>query len=835
MEGIPFAGRAGKFLTWGLENAGISRSSVWLTNVACCRPPRNDLMGEEGREAIAACRAGFDEELAFLRAQGVKVLVPLGNHALRALGLEGQITRVRGSVYEARGFIVLPTFHPSFVMRSQHKKEGAEVTYKYVWIADLSKAKSLVDKAWVPPAEHFILSPSVEDVERVLTAAVSNKTLLGVDIETTGRGERCRVVVVGIATDGETALSVPLLKKGGDPYWVNGDEVRVRNALNAAFKACPLMFQNAMFDVPILKEAGFEIDFVRVQEDTMVLHHAVSPELPHNLGFIVSLYGETPFWKDIFAERRGSVLEMADETLRTYNLRDAVVLHQVLPGLLADLREVDAESVYREESIKLLEPVSEMTQTGFQVDTNKLASLKARWTKERDTLEAKLKSTMALPSAFNLDSDDDLRWFLFGIEPAKFSKLEKLKEYDDATKTGKKKLRSGTKVHKWLCDLQDIREKAIRPYTLTGWKGRTTLQGAVQVDKQGLLAYQIQLQNRLKEVHEYKAPKFKTEADAIHGLLGWLRVYREYSQISKLLSTYTDYPLGHDGRVHPSFLVHGTATGRLSSRDPNLQNLPKKHEEAREPFVARAGYMLLSADYSNLEVRVLAYEVGDKALIKAVEGGVNIHDENTKVLFKLTPRSPLWDIARRAAKIFMFGGISYGGSDMEIHQKIAMEVPELALTMADYKKARTAWMDAHAGYSAWAGRIRTEVHTTHQSRTFRGRVRTLHGSGSNIEKEALNTPIQGGAAHIINGAMIRIHERKRGMQSRLIAQVHDQLIYETPLSELDAMKAIVKEEMERPVEYRGQQVSFPVDISTGPAWGALKEVEDDGDTDTDSV
>jgi uracil-DNA glycosylase family 4 len=818
-EGKPFVGRAGKVLTWGVESAHIPRESLWLTNALACRPPGNKIDSSEAQQALMCCKPGFDEELEYLQRSNIRVLVPLGATALRALDLDGSITKVRGSVYQVGSFVVVPTFHPSYIMRAQFKKETSEVTYKYVWIADLHKAHELLEKGWQAPQERFVLQPIVEDVLAWCDEAISKKALIGVDIET----DSSHVFVIGLASSGEDALSVPIYQHGGSPYWVNGDWQRVKHKLDELFQQCPLMFQNALFDVPYLKGESFAIDFDRVQEDTLVLHHAISPELPHNLAFIVSIYGETPYWKADLLDRRGSIAEMPDEVLRRYNLRDAVVLHQVLPGMLADLREMEAEDVYREESLRLLAPVGEMIATGFKLDSKKLESITLGWKHEQAHLEATLKH--GLPSGFNLDSDDDLRWFLFGIKPAKFQKLDKLKEYNDASKTGKRTLRAGTKIHKELLALQEIALNIQPVYLLEGWTGRKTKTGSRAVDKQGLLAFQIQLQNRLKLVKEFKHEKFKTEQSKIESLLAWLASYKEYSELSKLLSTYTSYPVGHDGRVHTQFLVHGTTTGRLSSRSPNLQNLPKKHEEAREPFVASEGNVLLSADYSNLEVRVLAYETNDNALVQALAVGTNIHDENTRVLFGITPQDPRWEVARRAAKVFMFGGISYGGSDAEIHEKISLECPEMLLTRAEYIAAKHRWMSAHPAYGIWAASIRKQVHVTRTSRTFLGRVRTLHGEPRDIEKEALNTPIQGGAAHIINRAMIAIHARKRILKSKLLVQIHDQLIYDVPKAELEIMMLVVREEMEAPMKYYNKLASFPVDLATGSSWGDLHATE----------
>ncbi len=829
-EGQPFVGRAGKFLNWGLGSAGIPRQTIWTTNTICCRPPGNKITSPEALEAIKCCKPGFEEELAWLAAQHVKILVPVGASALHALDVEGSITKVRGSVYLYPPFVVVPTFHPSYIMRAQFKKESSEVTYKYVWIADFRKALRLLAQGWTPPREDFELSPDLAKVVAWASRVVARKTLVGVDIETW----QGKIFVIGLADGPESALSIPIYRKGGYPYWHNGDWQKVKQEVDKVFSSCPLMFQNSLFDVPYLRGEGFKVDFPQVVEDTMLLHHAISPELPHNLGFIVSTYGQTPYWKADFLGRWGSITEMDDLSLRTYNLRDAVVMHQVLPGMLTDLREVGSERSYREEALQMLAPVDEMVQTGFLLDQSKLEKLKQDWGKQKATSEAELLKD--LPSGFNLDSDDDLRWFLFSIKPNKFARLEKLREYDDETKTSKRKLRVGTKVHSELLALQKIALEVRPLYLLPGWTGRHTKTGSVAVDKQGLLGYQIQLQNRLAVVKEYKHEKFKTEQRAIEKLLAWLAGYREYAVLSKLISTYTSYPLGSDGRVHTQFLIHGTTTGRLSSRNPNLQNLPKKHEEARGPFVATQGCALLSADYNNLEVRVLAYEVGDEALIQTLEGGTNVHDENTRILFGIGPEDPRWSGARRAAKIFMFGGISYGGSDQEIHEKISMEVPELPLTRKDYIAARLRWMAAHPAYASWAARVRSEVHVTRTSKTFMGRVRTLHGDPRDIEKEALNTPIQGGAAHIINQAMIRIHARKltSRLQAKLLAQIHDQLIYEVPQAELPLMSAMVREEMERPLEVHGQMRRFPVDIAIGTSWGELAAEEDstDGDSET---
>ena len=838
--GIPFSGKSGGMLSWGLGAAGMLRHQIWLTNTTACKPPNNDLGGFEGATAKTNCAPGFDAELAFLKKQGVRVLVPLGNEALESLGIDDKITKARGSVYLRDGFIVVPTFHPSYIMRSQHKKDSASVTYKYVWVADLKKAAGLAEKgSWSPPVENFNLEPSLDEALQWINTECLTDTPIAVDIETTGiTPDKGTTVVIGLARSSTDAISIPILRKGGQPYWHNGDFVKIKTALERLFARGNLVFQNSLFDVLFLRGDGYRIDFDSIKHDTLVLHHAISPELPHSLDFIVSIYGDTPYWKGEAKERKGRILDADEIELRRYNLRDCVVLHQVLPEMLKELSELGGESCYYEEAIPLLAAVGEMIEVGITVDESEVARVKKGWQDELATRESRLRIVGNLPPSFNLESDDDVRWVLWGWEPAKFAKIESLAEYGPEPPSGKKPRRPGTKIHAELLALQEIRDKTKPLYRLSGYGGKKTKSGeTISVDKQGLLGLTIALQNRLTLVKEYKHAQFRTEEKAIQHLLEWLDVFREYREYGKLISTYSSYPLRSDGRCHSQFLVHGTATGRLASRKPNLQNIPKKHLEARRPFVSRPGHTLLSADYSNLEVRVLAYETDDDVLIEMLNSGRNIHEENVFILFGIKKDHPLYDLGKRAAKIFQFGGISYGGSDREIYEKIMLEVPKFPLTQYQYRQAKARWMEIHPKYRSWEAQIRNGVGLSRKTTTFCGRVRTLHGSEKDIEKQALNTPIQGGAAHIINRSLIRLRLQVRnlGLRSKLVLQVHDQLIFECPDSELVQMQALVKQEMERPINYRGTLRSFPVEVEVGKSWGELGIPDNDLEDDTEDA
>jgi DNA polymerase I-like protein with 3'-5' exonuclease and polymerase domains len=198
-------------------------------------------------------------------------------------------------------------------------------------------------------------------------------------------------------------------------------------------------------------------------------------------------------------------------------------------------------------------------------------------------------------------------------------------------------------------------------------------------------------------------------------------------------------------------------------------------------------------------------------------------------LFNLKKTDVEWKVARDAAKVFQFGGLSYGGGDNEIYEKILIKCPRLPLTFKAFKEARTRWEAAHPAYGKWynsliSGTGYMKKPKTRIATTFSGRKRILMGDDRDVCKQLLNTPIQGGAASIINQAMIRIDERLETSKfdSKIILQVHDELIFEYLESEFNDLKKLVKEEMEREINFNGRMVKFPVDMKWGPDWGNLK-------------
>jgi DNA polymerase-1 len=305
-----------------------------------------------------------------------------------------------------------------------------------------------------------------------------------------------------------------------------------------------------------------------------------------------------------------------------------------------------------------------------------------------------------------------------------------------------------------------------------------------------------------------------------HPLPGKLLTYRIFE---KLLSTYIDVlpRLVHPetGRIHTTFIQTGTATGRLASRDPNLQNIPVRTPEGRAiraGFIpGEKGWVLVSGDYSQIELRILAHISGDKTLIRAFQEDKDIHNLTATKIFGgieewITPEM------RDIAKTINFGVI-YGMSAYRL-------ATELGITRSEAGKFIDDYFKTYQGVKNWIDHIIQEARTAGYVRTLSGRLRyipDLKNSNRNIraaaERIAINTPIQGACADMIKIAMISIHNRfnLENIESRLLLQVHDELIFEVPEREIDRISSIITEEMEQALPL---DVPVKVGVKIGSNW-----------------
>ena len=296
----------------------------------------------------------------------------------------------------------------------------------------------------------------------------------------------------------------------------------------------------------------------------------------------------------------------------------------------------------------------------------------------------------------------------------------------------------------------------------------------------------------------------------------------EYRQLAKLKSTYCDgltavvNPNTH--RIHSVFTQTVTVTGRLSSTEPNLQNIPTRTElgrEIRKMFVAKEGYVLVDADYSQIELRVLAHIANDETMINAFRNNEDIHAVTASQVLGI----PLEDVTkeqRSSAKAVNFG-IVYGIGEFSLAQDLHISVKEAKAYIESY-------LEKYHGVRNYMESIKEQAKKDGYVKTMLNRIRyipELKSPNYNIrqfgERVALNTPIQGTAADIIKLAMVRVDNRliNEGLKSKLILQVHDELIVEAHKDEVDKVKQILSEEMQSAMELN---VPLKVDMSTGHSW-----------------
>ena len=292
----------------------------------------------------------------------------------------------------------------------------------------------------------------------------------------------------------------------------------------------------------------------------------------------------------------------------------------------------------------------------------------------------------------------------------------------------------------------------------------------------------------------------------------------EYRQYAKLKSTYADgllKAMDPDGRVRTSFQMTVTATGRLSSTEPNLQNIPTRTDlgsEIRKMFIPAEGCVLVDADYSQIELRLLAHMAGDEAMIAAFRSGGDFHAETAAKVFHVAPDQVTHEM-RRQAKAVNFG-IVYGISAFSLSQDIGVTVAEAKAYMeayfATFPGVRT-YMDAIVERAREQGYVETLFHRRRDLPELKSSNFNLRSFG---ERVALNMPIQGTAADIMKLAMVAVHRRLKAElpAARLVLQVHDELIVECPETEAERAAALLKEEMER-------VVTLSVPLTADAHWG----------------
>jgi DNA polymerase-1 len=320
----------------------------------------------------------------------------------------------------------------------------------------------------------------------------------------------------------------------------------------------------------------------------------------------------------------------------------------------------------------------------------------------------------------------------------------------------------------------------------------------------------------------------------LHPIIADILAFRE---LQKLLSTYIEKMpalLDKEGRLHAEFIQAGTTTGRMSSQDPNLQNIPIKTEygkRIRQAFAAKKGFVLVALDYSQIGLRIAAGLSGDKKLVEAFQSGADVHTAVAAEVFGVAPERVDYEMRRRA-KVINFG-ILYG---MGVHALAG----NLGVSYADAKRFRDEYFKTFHILKQYLDTVVKDAKQNGYTETLFGRRREFEKPGFespgslalNFERMAMNAPLQGTAADIIKLAMIaadqvvsRLPADEAG-ECAMLLTVHDELLYEIPASRVDECVPLVRTAMERIMKSK-TDIPFPVHVSVGERWGEMKEIQNE--------
>ena len=721
---------------------------------------------------------------------------------------------------------------------------GKQLVNQITFTSDFNKAKEISQSGKLyNHKKNYNLFPTLGDIERFRKKILSKPNpLLSCDIET------CRsmspyeseIMCIGFGETSTDGICIPFIAQGGKMYWTNnGDREEVKKELNLLFQNCNFMFFNGSYDWWHLKQHGYDIDLSRWLFDPFIMAHLLDPEMRRSLEFLSSMFIKAPYWKGTL--KGNEILKLSDTELRTYNLHDCTFLFPLFSYLWKRCKERNMQQHYEDVMCLWREVILPLNFAGIAYDKKELNAWTRRTEKKLIEIEQQLTTEANLPPGFNLSSDFDIRFFLFGYEPGKLKTARKYiqtakLQHEQIKLTGGRARPLEKKDYKKAVNLIEMFSKVEPMYKIP--IGRKTKTGLPSVDAKSrssimnLLNQKITLHRNQKNqtVAQGKISKILKLKNWLFKLDNWtetVTLLNRYGngaviQTSKYRKEKNKFDISKDGRIHGSYGLL-TDTFRWACRNPNMHNTPAiKDPTYKKIFIAPPGRVLIEADYSNAEFIALAYICNDPGLIEVVQKGLNIHDVNTEIFFNIKPGHSDWKLSRFVCKKIQFGVWQYGGQPKTIYQNILVDVPNFTMTLKEFEKLIMKGFSARPVQKKWIQEIQQLALTTRQVEIpVFGYVRKLYGSEMDIKKHAINTPIQGFIACLVNKVVVDIGRKLKHLKLDcfLVGQKHDSLTYESNLR--DALKAseVVQTLMEQEIEINGHKVKFPVDLKIGFSLG----------------
>ncbi len=761
-----FTGPAGQLLDRVLQKSGLNRDDLYITNVCKCRPKSSNKKENRTPKVteINACRDYLLREIKMVHP---KVIVPLGNIALKGLINKTGISNYRGSIFnweenpnsifdwkENPGIKIAPTFHPSALLR--HFEDEDMV------VNDFRRVKDYLAGRVEHQETNYIVIETKKQME-TLFKRLNEVSIFSYDIETTGLDwSKDKIICISFSWKAGTAVCIPLLNKDGTDTELRGFALPL---LSQVFdNETPKIAHNFMFDTKFLLSYGMPVR--NNYFDTMLAHHLLQENPPHTLSSLAWKYTDMGGYdrdlEQLFTghKKKKSYLDIPFSVLFPYSCGDSDCTFRLYERFNPRLKEESLESLFYRITMPLAKTLMMSEINGVKIDMGILQNLLNDYIEKIDKIEKKIFKLIKEATGkkdVNLNSPKQLRELF----------------YDDL----KLKLDDATSLN-LITDGGEIS---------TGAKALKIL------SKQHPIVSMIAKRRKLVKIQ-------KTYIDSVKK---WL---------------------DKDNRVHTSYLIHGERTGRTASVNPNLQNIPRD-DAIRDMFVAKEGYKLISADYSQMELRILAHYSKDKKLVNAFLSGEDIHKVTASDTFGV-PLNEVTKEQRSIQKTVNFG-LSYGRGAVSLADELGISIKRADKYIRDF-------FNKYRGVSNLMERVRKRVRREKELGSLFGRKRRFPEIASqsiskevraSIERQAINFPIQASASDILSVATIKLHNKfdSFGFNAHLVLTIHDALVYEVRDDQVDDAVDIIRDTMCNAVQ--GLIVPLDVDISVGEHWGSLKPVE----------
>lgn len=704
-----------------------------------------------------------------------KVVLTLGDVATTALqGHGGEIGKRRGKCTELKNSVILPTRDPGAIIKSPDGFPDL--------ITDVEKAIRIIGGAGhtiQPPYDNYHIIDSEETFNEFMTAMAENEhSPLSIDIETTGLNPwKGSILSIGVSWRREEAYVI-------DCVWLNSMSERYRNAFEDSIWARECIMHNAQFDALWLRSRGFDVNLIF---DTMLAHYLLDGRQDgHSLKRLAADRYDAPAYeeglaREAFSLEEWKVKEYRDQVM-LYNGADADYTLRLYQDLKKEMIKDGVAQVHNDILIPAVTHFIRLRENGMLVDVEYLDSLGKKWEVEIASLEDKLKK---FPGAEDMN------------------------------------LRSTKQVKEYLYD-------TLKLTPMGGKKNAPVSARLVSKSITGVQDEEAQEFWRTSNVQK----DLKSSSTGTY-MLYWLAQQHEFPRLlvthrilSKLKGAYCDgYKeiMDDQNRIRPQYKLHGTRTGRISSNKPNIHGMPRR-KEIKRIFIADPGHVIISADYSQAEIRMVAHLAGDETLIAALDAQ-DIHREISKQMFGLTDEQldamPNEEraIKRRAAKTIAFGLI-YGRSANSI-------APQLDISNSEAKEYMEKFFRMMPKVAKWLARQKATAKMDHEVESLYGRKRRFPIIASKshlaeIQRQAGNMPVQSSVSDMTLLANMRIIAdlEERGIPCLVWPHVHDGFYFQVPEEHEVTAIEVTRDQMHA-VGFH-TDVDFKCEIETGKSWGDLK-------------